>query len=175
MTTYHKLESPFGNWWLIPTGTGHIYASAGHNLNDPQEYPVGSRQGPIEVNRVSYAASGHFYVHPDGTWKLGIPGDDSSRLHSLYMSKNNLVHTYKSYNDNQASFPALHKVREVMEPLVTKWASEHADLVAAANRDALQEKCEKFREEIVEHQKAIAEIEAKLRAVQFQLAGDSAA
>src|SRR5207245_4611321 len=73
--------------FLTPTSDKHIFVDAGSNLNVADEYPLGTRKGPLTVYTVGYAVSAHYYRHPDG-WQLGEPGGDrkSTRLNSSHGS-----------------------------------------------------------------------------------------
>lgn len=141
--TYYKIESPFGNLWVVPTQKDHIYLSCGHNINDPKEYPEGTRQGPLVINKVDYCVNCHFYLWKDGKWHIGMENDNASRIGCLYLSKVN-------YHNPSDRFPwaAYKKITEQLPLYINQWAMENFDKIALAHLEHLNDVMEKKLQEI---------------------------
>ena len=132
--TYYKLETPFGNVWLKPTSGTHIHADANSNHNAADEYPTGSRKGPVTVNRVEYGAGAHLYLHPDGIWRIGQDNSSQAAYNSLYMSRSIFS---GNFSRDEASNAARLKYGNALTALVNDWVKQHPrELAEAALEDA---------------------------------------
>ena len=145
----YKLETPLGNVFLTPTSDKHIFVDAGSNLNVADEYPLGTRKGPLTVYTVGYAVSAHYYRHPDG-WQLGEPGGDDAlgvnkamrAYNALYMSR------YPGNSFKETSNAARRKAINVLTPLINEWVTNNPAAMKAAQISALETSLDNVVEEM---------------------------
>ena len=157
---YFPLETKFGRFWAIPGSLDHIYATAGANLNVTDEYPKGSRMGPIVVNRVTYAASAHLYFR-DGRYQIGRDDNFDIRWHEPFMSR---YPGTGSLSKDEASQAARDALRGELERAVNAWAQTPEGQQALNSAQA-----ESIREQIQDTIAAIEKAQATEKAMRENL------
>jgi hypothetical protein len=139
----YKRETSIGQFYFTPeSGTCMLVSSS----------PLGHPHTEwVTVNGVRYFVSGHLYLWKKGVFLFGKEEDQSSQIHEPMMVKVGV----EDWKDQQPTFAALRKTREVIIEAVIEWVVKEGrmflELAELAHRQEQFAKAREHEEEIEIH------------------------
>ncbi len=133
----------YGDVLVRATQKDHIFVDFGY-------------ASPLYRRSITYRGNAHFYLWSDGTWNLGEEDKPGERHYSLWVDR-------VGNGFAGPSFSARNDIERELVPAVRKWAAEHPELIAEADKEHREEERNRRLDKI-------EELNAKIRSLQAEIA-----